>query len=71
MNQLVADTVQYGGDLGFSGGRFSPGLFSQAVFVSVKVGAFLFYSSIEYNCLCDEGKQQLLTSTCVHGYNCV
>ena len=37
MNQLVADTVQYGADLGFSGGRFSPGPFSQAVFVSVKV----------------------------------
>ena len=41
MNQLVADTVEYGAGLGFIGERFSPGPFSQAMFVSVKVRSSL------------------------------
>ena len=37
MKELVADTVNYGAELGAGGDRFSAGSYSQAVFISVKV----------------------------------
>ena len=37
MKELVAETVDYGAELGVHGERFSAGSFSQAAFVTVKV----------------------------------
>lgn len=42
VKELVADTVDYGTELGVGGERFSSGLFSQALFVTIKVQVYVF-----------------------------
>lgn len=39
VNELEADTISSSADLGHCGGRFSPGTFSQAAFINIKVEA--------------------------------
>ncbi len=41
VNQLNADTVQFSAGLGLDGGRFKTGKYSQALFISIKVGLLL------------------------------
>ena len=41
IKQLVADTIDYGSQLGAAGSRFSPGKYPQALFITIKVRAYL------------------------------
>ena len=38
VKELEADTIGSSAGIGHHGGRFSPGAFSQAVFINIKVG---------------------------------